>query len=236
MKIKYSALVMGASGKLNGSVAASNKGGAYIRNKGVVSNPQTVAQQEVRGRFGAISSQFRALTPSQIAAWNTAAADFPVIDRLGDTRYLSGLGLFVQLNTNLQSVGLPAIVNPPVKQTFPSLTPLELAVIVTAGSISTFSVDTVTSVALDEGEFLFAIKAAPLTSPSVQNQKNAMRLIGSYPSLEGTGQNFDIASLYEARFGNVAAVGQKVQVEITLVSAVSGEASLVYSGVAYTTV
>ena len=56
MKIKYSALVMGVSGKLNGSVGATNKGGAYLRNKGVVSNPNTPAQAAVRSRFGSLSS------------------------------------------------------------------------------------------------------------------------------------------------------------------------------------
>lgn len=230
MKIKYSALVMGVSGKLNGSVGATNKGGAYLRNKGVVSNPNTTAQAAVRSQFGALSSSFRSLTSAQVAAWNTAAADFPVIDRLGDTRYLSGLGLFVQLNTNLLAAGLSSISNPPVKQAFPAIVGVGIDASALGGVFVDINVAVNLGTAVAANEFVLQVKAAPLTSASVTNVKNQLRLIASYPVAAGISIAQSATSEYTARFGAAATVGQKMSIEVYLVSVISGEASAVFKG------
>lgn len=225
MKIKYSALVMGVSGKLNGSVGATNKGGAYLRNKGVVSNPNTPEQAAVRSRFGSLSSQFRALTPAQIAAWNTSAANFPIIDRLGDTRYLSGLGLFVQLNTNLLSAGLTIIENPPAKQAFPAFASMSLAGTVSVRSITELLGEANFSEALTAGSFIVMVKASPVVDASVANVKNKLRLIASVPVQAGSSTEVDILVPYTAKFGAAAVAGQRISASVYLISAVSGEAS-----------
>ena len=225
MKIKYSALVMGVSGKLNGSVGATNKGGAYLRNKGVVSNPQTVAQQAVRSAFGALSSQFRELTSAQITAWNAAAADFPVIDRLGDTRYLTGLGLFVQLNTNLQSIGEAIILNPPAKQAFPAFDSMAVVMEVTAGSLSSLNVGTAFGGSV--AGFSMLVRMSPSVSPSITNVKNRLRKIGSASAVSGSTITFETPAAYTSVFG-VPIVGQVVFAEVVLISSVSGEASVIY--------
>lgn len=225
MKIKYSALVMGVSGKLNGSVGATNKGGAYLRNKGVVSNPNTPEQAAVRSRFGSLSSQFRALTPTQIAAWNSAAANFPVIDRLGDTRYLTGLGLFVQLNNNRLSAGLTVMDNPPAKQAFPAIVSMTLAGTVSVGAITELLGDATFSKALSAGSFIVMIKASPVVDASVSNVKNKLRAIAAIPVQAGSSTEVDVLVPYTSKFGASAAVGQRVTLSVYLISSVSGEAS-----------
>ena len=227
MKIKYSALVMGTSGKLNGSVAAHNKGGAYLRNKGVVSNPQTVDQQLVRGRFGALSSAFRGLTVEQIAAWNAAAADFPVIDRLGDTRYLTGLGLFVQLNTNLQTVGAAIITNPPAKQPMPAYSALGLTAEIVANVWEASDAVISFTESQPADAYALVVSMAPIHSPSVSNVKNRLRLLGSSAIQSGTTVTYEFGAAYNARFGAAsnASVGQAVTAEYRIVSLVSGEMS-----------
>lgn len=225
MKIKYSALVMGVSGKLNGSVGATNKGGAYLRNKGVTSNPNTPAQAAVRSRFGSLSSQFRGLTSSQIAAWNTAAATFPIIDRLGDTRYLSGLGLFVQLNSNLVAAGLSVIENPPAKQAFPAFVGLTMSGTVSAGAITELLGEATFSESLASGSFVIMVKASPVVSASISNAKNLMRSVAAVPVSAGSSSEVDLLVPYVARFGASASVGQKITLSASLVSVISGEAS-----------
>lgn len=223
MKMKYSALVSATSGKLNGSVAASNRGGAYLRNKGVTSNPQTPSQQANRSIFASVSSQFRDLTESQVNAWNTAAADFPVIDRFGDTRYLSGLALFVQLNKNLIGIGSNVILNPPAKQAFPAIIGLSPVVEVTAGVISDF---VLTANALENvpAGFTMQVRATPSLPASISFVKNRYRNIGNQVATGSTDIEFTNSAAYVSNFG-VPIVGQRIYFEITLISSVSGEKS-----------
>lgn len=221
MKIKYSALVSATSGKLNGSVAASNRGGAYLRNKGVTSNPQTVSQQANRSLFGSISSQFRNLTSAQIIAWNNAAQDFPVIDRFGDTRYLSGLALYVQLNKNLSAIGAPTISNPPSKVSFPAITNVVAEVTVDGGSWDTFSVDVIGATAFS-ADYYIQLRATPPLSPSINFVKNRLRDLGNAPGVGTTTISFGAESVYQNVFG-IPAAGTKIAFEVAIVSAISGE-------------
>lgn len=224
MKIKYSALVSATSGKLNGSVAASNRGGAYLRNKGVTSNPQTVSQQANRSLFGSISSQFRSLTPGQIAAWNAAAQDFPVIDRFGDTRYLSGLALFVQLNKNLADVGEAQLVNPPAKQSFPATLSATAVVEATAlGVLDNLDV-TLNADGVVSSDFVLQVKATRPISPSVSYVKNLFRVVGISQGTGIASVNFTGTSEYTGIFGSVSP-GQKIVFELSFVNVVSGEKS-----------
>lgn len=224
MKIKYSALVMGVSGKLNGSVGATNRGGAYLRNKGVVSNPNTIKQSLVRQGFGSLASQFRSLTPEQISAWNSATANFPYQDKLGDTRYLSGLGLFVQLNTNLQTIGLPILTTPPAKQSFPAIYELRFdaeidsegdTVVVSQGQF-------LDAPAL--GQFVMVTKATAPISQGVSYFKNQLRQISTNAVLATADYSFDVSVPYTANFGTLE-IGQKVGFEVYLINTISGEAS-----------
>lgn len=221
MKIKYSALVSATSGKLNGSVAASNRGGAYIRNKGVTSNPQTASQQANRSMFGSISSNFRSLTESQIEAWNNAAQDFPVIDRFGDTRYLSGLALYVQLNKNLVGIGETQIANPPAKQAFPAIVSISAAVNNFAPGSMDLNVTFAETVGAD---FVLEVKATPSVSPSVSFLKNRYRKIDVEAGQASTTIDWNNRAAYVAVFGTPV-LGEKISFECTLVSTISGERS-----------
>lgn len=215
---------MGVSGKLNGSVGATNKGGAYLRNKGVTRNPNTPAQALVRSRFGSLSSQFRSLAPSQIGAWNTAAGTFPVIDRLGDTRFLTGLGLYVQLNTNLLSIGAATISDPPVKQAFPAVHILTLAPTADGAGENVISVGVTWDTAVSASQFALLVKSVSQHSPSITNVKNQLRTIASAAVTAGGTFTKDFAPEYNAKFG-LAVVGQMTTIEFVIVSLISGEAS-----------
>lgn len=215
---------MGVSGKLNGSVGATNKGGAYLRNKGVTSNPQTIAQQAVRSRFGSLSSSFRGLTAAQITAWNNAAADFPIIDRLGDTRYLTGLGLFVQLNTNLLTIGAPSIVEPPLKQSMPSFFAATMFPSVDGTDQASAQIDLSLDAPIAANAYALVVKAAPYHSVSISNVKNKLRMVGASALSAGGTVSLDISTFVTDKYGSFVAT-QMLTVECYFVSLISGEAS-----------
>src|SRR5690554_6218576 len=100
-KVKYGEMIASMSGSINGTTHSRNRGGAYMRNRSIPVNPQTVAQQAIRAILSSLSSAWRDLTPSQRNGWNSATSNFPVTDQFGDQRELSGHQLFVRLNSNL---------------------------------------------------------------------------------------------------------------------------------------
>ena len=107
---KYKVGVIGAiSGKLGALVF--NKNGTIRSNSGTT-NPNTPKQATVRALLGALSNNWRTIgTPAQ-KAWSDASANYPQVDRLGDTFFLSGQGLYMKLNTSLLFVGETPINQP----------------------------------------------------------------------------------------------------------------------------
>lgn len=216
--IKLTAIVDQISGKLNGTVFARNKGGAYMRSKSKPSNPQTTAQMGVRATFGAISSAWRGLSQHLRNAWNEATANFPYQNKLGDTRTLSGFALHQKLNRNLQLIGLPMILTPPLPS--PTATVVEASVRLTN---TQFEI-TPTFEGAENDADVVAIFATPSLSPGIQNFKKELRLvdtisIGDFN--EGAG---DIFNVYGAKFG--APVTQsKVGMKFVVINSVSGQDS-----------
>lgn len=114
MKIKYSALVSDARGKLNGSVASRNRYGNYLRNKMTPVNRRTTFQQANRAIFGAMSAHWNGITEAQRTAWRNYANDNPYTDIFGDQKTLQGNSMFTGTNTLLLNAGLPALDVPDV--------------------------------------------------------------------------------------------------------------------------
>lgn len=216
-KVKFSALVSEMRNKLNGSVFSKNRGGNYLRNKVTPVNPQTVHQTDVRSRFGTNAATFRTLTQSQIAAWNSASANFPVIDIFGDTKFLSGLQLYVRLNTNLQLIGESVISSPPNPGLAPTPGLIGFTADIGAGDFAM----TFTEAVQIAGNSLLVYATSPM-SPGKSFAKNLFRLLGEFPIASN---EVDIQTAYVARFGSPA-VGQKVMVRAAYVNNTTGQAGV----------
>jgi len=93
---------MGMGGQLSGSVggvvASRNAGGAYLRNRTVPVNPNSLRQQQSRLGFAASAIAWRALTAAQRAGWDSYAVATPVLNRLGENITISGLAMYVRTN------------------------------------------------------------------------------------------------------------------------------------------
>jgi hypothetical protein len=214
MIIKWSGMgVVAGSGKVGGTVASKNRGGTYLRTWVKPVNPRTVAQTFQRDQLASLASGFRGLTVAQIKAWNAAAYNFPMKNRLGATIIPSGLDLYVALNVNLISIGVAQITTPPVPQDVLGFNTLSATGVASVLSIVfTGTPSPATSDAL--------IFATPGLSPGKSFVKSEYRLIGHMPI--STASPFPITSLYTAKFGAYIPL-TKIFINLRPVNIVSGQ-------------
>lgn len=218
MKMKYSALVSDVRNKLNGSVASKNRYGQYLRNKTTPVNPQTSFQQNARQILASISASWRELTFAQRQSWNAGQVNFPFTDIFGDVRYLSGQTLFVKLNANLAKIGQPLIDSAPLPVGIPTIEAEALVAEVTAGVLTTL--DATFDIATVPAGYQLAVFATPPTAPGISFVKNRFRFIGTATV---TTNEADLLTLYSARFGTEAVIGQRVFVRFALVNSTTGQ-------------
>lgn len=103
-----------ASGSTGSKTASRNRGGQYLRNRAVPTNPNTARQSNVREGLGILTPQWsNVLTQAQRDAWNLYAANVPVIDTLGATIKLSGINQFVRSNAPRVQAGLAVVLDAP---------------------------------------------------------------------------------------------------------------------------
>jgi len=99
--IKYSALVSGIQGKLNGSVLSTGRSGAVLYNRPRQRKQPTASQLAVRGGFKSATDFWNAATDLQKEDWNTIALANPVPNRFGDLVSLSGYAYYKKMSALL---------------------------------------------------------------------------------------------------------------------------------------
>lgn len=217
MKIKWSALVSDARGKLNGSVASKNRYGSYFRNKVTPVNKRTTFQMAVRGAFASISRQWKNLTQAQRDAWSAQAKDHQLHDIFGDSHALQGNSYHQRINMLLSTAGLPLLTTPveieaPVFQQIDIVTPF-----------------TPTNMVIEVAPWLpgeitpdvIAVYATPPVSAGREFLKNEYRHIGNVPFASLTNDEIDFKTMYEARFG-AGVEGSRIGVGIVGITASGG--------------
>lgn len=116
MLIKFGSIVVNGRGKLGGHVYSKNRGGSYVRTLQTPSNPRTTFQQTGRGVFTQLTQGWSQLTDSERNSWNAATENFTRTDVFGDTRQLSGKGLYISLNKERILIGDSIISTAPTPQ------------------------------------------------------------------------------------------------------------------------
>lgn len=112
MKFK-SPIFAQASGSLGGTTYSHNKGGMYVRNRSTPINPASGFQQAVRNALKTLSTRWtNILTQVQRDAWKTYAVNVPLINKLGDSRVVPELAMYLRCNSpRLINNGPTAIVD-----------------------------------------------------------------------------------------------------------------------------
>lgn len=123
--IKPGVAIAQASGSIGGTVFSHNRGGMYIRNRSQPTQPNTPRQQAVKTTMSYLTAYWNnTLTATQRTAWNTYAANVPLINRLGEAKNVTGLNMFVRTNSIALDTGAALIAAAPTTFTLgPTLTP-----------------------------------------------------------------------------------------------------------------
>lgn len=98
--MKFKGTIIGeASGSLASMVFAHNRGGQYIRQRTIPTNPNTTYQQEIRSLVSQLTSAwYNVLTEDQRMLWDAYALAVPLLDPLGESRNVGGLGMYIRGN------------------------------------------------------------------------------------------------------------------------------------------
>lgn len=92
-------MVTALSGKMDGVVAAHNRGGYYFRSLGIVDDPDTELQEQCRTAMANLWHIWTVdMTPELRQLWYDYALSHPVSNRLGQPRVIAGWPAFVRQN------------------------------------------------------------------------------------------------------------------------------------------
>ncbi len=213
-KVKFGMMMTDASGKLGGHVFAKNRGGSYVRTKGIPTNPQTSAQMGIRGIFASITSAWSSLTDAQRATWKNFVSDYARTDIFGDLRNPSGKALFQRLNQNR------AISGQAVVDVCSSPQEVPFANVVDAGgsvATNTFEIEYAGNLTGSK----VVIWATPQMSQGKSFVKNDLRQLLSTDGANASTVN--IYAAYVAKFGTPV-LGANISVGIRVINT-NGQAS-----------
>lgn len=213
------------SGKAGGTVFSRGRGGAYVRNRVVPSNPQTIAQQAVRAVFGAISSAWRTLTAEQREAWNAITSDYPTQNRLGETKILSGKALFQKLNMNLLEAGQSLATSPTAPQGVNGPVSVNLQNVGVEEGVFDLGVNATLANSGDNTTQI-VVEATPPLSPGVKNANSKFVRIAVETAVNSALQvsSTTLGSAYVEVFG-LPPIGSQIQVRVFSVNPATGEKS-----------
>jgi len=110
-KIIFSGGVSAASGSVGGNVFSRNANGAYMRNKGIPTNPNTIAQQNARAALAAQSQIWRSLTDVQKQSFRDQVTAYPYIDSLGQSKTYTPSQLCGAVNGRVKQANRYAVIS-----------------------------------------------------------------------------------------------------------------------------
>jgi len=215
-KVKFSALISDMRNKLNGSVFAKNRSGAYLRTKVTPSNPQSIAQQAARNLLTTYSQGWKALTEVERTAWNGAVGSWASTDVFGDIKNPTGLQLYIRLNVNISLASGVALVLPPLSVGVDPV--LTLSFIADDSANTIVLTGTPTPVPADHAMYIEA--TAPM-SAGISNANSKFRHVQTIAPAGAVG---DISAAYIAKFGAFV-TGQKIFVRAKMIRLSTGEVS-----------
>jgi len=239
--IKTTAVVDSISGKVQGSVFASNKGGAYMRGRGLMLNPDTNYQAKVRTMFTAVSQKWREIFEENRKSFIGATPDFKYVNRIGDTKEYTGKALYQKLNMNLLMIGEPMLDNAPAPAAVQGIVEQNPEVSITVdgtGALTALDFDWALQQGQDvEGSTDFLVEATTGLSMGRNSADNQYRVIGVAKAADlasplavtnadvNSGSTSGAIACYQKRFGNPSA-GEKVFIRIKPINNSTGQAGV----------
>jgi hypothetical protein len=191
------------SGKVGNMVYQGGRNGQVVRTRAIPSNPRSAAQRLARANLTTEARAWDALTEVKRLAWVQAAQEVQSRSRLGMSGPLTGLQLFVKINTSLLTIDGDVVDVPPAVPTIPAL-PIVALVITNPAGVVTLKLTTTDSPA--DGSMLRG--AAPCRQGIARCPDVAFLGVLGSPSANA----IDISTAYKTRFGTPA-IGSKCFVQ-----------------------
>jgi hypothetical protein len=169
------------SGKIGNAVFSHNKGGNYVRSRGLNLKSPSARQSQVRSNLNNASAGWRNLTAAQRTAWKSWAVTHTVINRVGLAIQLSGIAAYNTMAARaIDSAGTIAT-TPPISAGPSAL--LTCTGVLTAAS-DTLAL-TYTATPLPAGARL-AIYASPSLTASQDPGERQSSLVGYTPAAQAS--------------------------------------------------
>lgn len=208
-------------GKVGAVIYSRNRGGAYVKNYVVPTNPQTPAQTTWRGCWQTcLNAWGQALTEDQRDAWWAFAQVNPRTDIFGDAKLLTGQMMFMSLSTRLFFVTGSYNSDPPA------------GINVVTPKVDTLAIDvSVPSMTFEQrtsrvsGTMLSWVWATRAIPSGQRPQKNMFRYIASNQwKAAGLPFTWDVSSQYLGKGWSWNA-GDKIALRIGTIDIASGATS-----------
>ena len=136
-------LLNGMSGSLGGLTFSHNAGGAYVRARGIPTQPNTPAQTVIKGIFGQLATAWRVtLTAAQRDDWDLYADATPLLDKIGNPFFPTGLNMFIRGNTSLLQSEFARVDAGPITPGLPTFTAPAIVTIESTTDIASVSFTT----------------------------------------------------------------------------------------------
>lgn len=196
MKFIPGPLAAELSGKLGGTVASHNRGGAYFRRRSKPVIVTSEAAEKQKGAFATVSAAWKELGDAAREAWKIWAANNPVVDRVGQKVTLDGHAAYLQCNCNQIAAGYPTNDLPPVVGPPDGLATVDVDGAIVSGHLwLNFTPSQATT------SQILMMRAAVVESAARNYVKGKLRVIGY--SDEAMISQIDILGLTEARLGTI---------------------------------
>ncbi len=113
--MKFKGTIIGeASGSFASLTFSRNRGGQYIRQRAVPTNPGTPFQSVIRGNVNLLANSWTdVLSSSQREGWEVYAVQVPLPDKLGELRNVGGLAMYTRSNVSRLQGALPRLDDAP---------------------------------------------------------------------------------------------------------------------------
>lgn len=173
------------SGSVGGLTWGHNKGGQYVRQRSVPTNPTSEKQVFARSVLSDLSASWAGLSDAQRTEWGMWAQNHPVPNRQGTSVQLSGQQAYVGCNVRLMQNGIAPNDDCPTENT-----PNDLLTLTATADASTGEIElTYTATPLAAGSFLQLWQTLPQGPGRDPNRREA-RLVGYSAAAAASPQTF----------------------------------------------
>ncbi len=160
--VKYGGGIVQMSGSIAGTTHARNRFGNYVRARTKPVNPRTERQQAVRAALSQLTVRWaETLSGVQRTAWNLYGANVAMLNKLGETVFLTGFNHYIRSNSLLRRALLTVIDDAPITFELPEADPAFAIAASQASQLITVTYDDTLAWNAETGGRLWVFQGSP---------------------------------------------------------------------------